>query len=121
MRHLIPYHTTIDAPSLADLLLDNIWKHHGLPLTIISDRGPQFAAEFWGTICRRLKNDWCLSTTFHPKTDSQTERVNGIMEQYLQSYVNYQQDDWCQWLPMAEFMENNHASGTTRTSPLFAN
>jgi len=46
MGHLVPCRTTIDAPSLADLFLDNIWKHHGLPLTIIHDRGPQFAAEF---------------------------------------------------------------------------
>jgi len=121
MRHLVPCRTTIDAPSLADLFLDNIWKHHGLPLTIISDRGPQFAAEFWGTVCRRLKIDRRLSTAFHPETDGQTERVNGIMEQYLRSYVNYQQDDWCQWLPMAEFMGNNHASETTGTSPFFAN
>jgi len=43
------------------------------------------------------------------------------MESYLRSYVNYQQDDWCQWLPMAEFMGNNHASETTGTSPFFAN
>jgi len=43
------------------------------------------------------------------------------MEQYPQSYVNYQQDDWCQWLPMTEFMGNNHASETTGTSLFFAN
>jgi len=96
MCHLVPCHTTIDAPSLADLFLDNIWKHHGLPLTIISDRGPLFAAEFWGTIWRRLKIDRRLSTAFLPETDGQTERVNSIIEQYLRSYVNYQQDDWCQ-------------------------
>jgi len=55
MGHLVPCRTTIDAPSLAALFLDNIWKHYGLPLTIISDRGPQFGAEFWGTVCCRLK------------------------------------------------------------------
>jgi len=121
MRHLVPCHTTINAPSLADLFLNNIWKHNGLPQTIISDRGPQFASEFWGTICRRLKIDRRLSTAFHPETDGQTEGVNGIMEQYLGSYVNYRQDDWCQWLPIAEFMGNNHASETTGTSPIFAN
>jgi len=120
MRHLVPCRTTIDAPSLADLFLDNIGKHQGLPLTIISDREPQFAAEFWGTVCNRLKIDRRLCTAFHPETNGQTERVNSIMEQYLQSYVNYQQDDWCQWLPMGEFMGNNHASETTGTSPFFA-
>jgi len=80
MRHLVPCRTTIDAPTLADLFLDNIWKHHGLLLTIISDRGPQFAAEFWGTVCRRLKIDRHPATAFHPETEGQTERVDGIME-----------------------------------------
>jgi len=84
MCHLVPCSTTIDAPSLADLFLDNIWKHHGLPLTIPSPGGLQFAAEFWGTTCRRLKIDRCLSTVFHPKTDGQTEPLNGVMEQNLQ-------------------------------------
>jgi len=121
MSDLVPCRTTIDAPSLADLFLDNIWKHNGPPLTIISDQGTQFAAVFWGTVCRRLKIDRHLCTAFHPETDGQTERVNRIMEQYLRSYVNYQQDDWCQWLPMAEFMGNNHSSETTGTSPFFAN
>ena len=81
MCHIVPCRTTIDEPSLADLFLDNIWKHYGLPLTIISDRGAQFAAEFWGTVCRKLKIDRRLSTAFHPETDDQTERVNGIKEQ----------------------------------------
>jgi len=121
MRHLVPCRTTIDAPSLAALFLDNIWKHRVLPLTIISDRGPQFAAEFMGTICRKLKIDRHLCSAFHPETHGQTQRVNRIMEQYLRSCVNYQQDDWCQWLPMAEFMGNNDASETTGTSPFFAN
>jgi len=93
----------------------------GIPLAIISYRGPQFAAKFWGTICRRVKIDRHLSTAFHPETDGQTGRVNGIMEQYLRSYVNYQQDDWCQWLPIVEFMGNNHACKATGTSPFFSN
>jgi len=83
MPHLVPRRTTIDAPSLADQFLDNIWKHNGLALTSISDRGSQFAAEFWGTVCRGLKIDRRLSTAFHHETDGQTEPVNGIMEQYL--------------------------------------
>jgi len=69
MCHLVPCRTTTDAHSLADLFLYNIWKHHGLPLTIISDRGPQCATEFWGIIWRRLMIDRRLSTAFHPETD----------------------------------------------------
>jgi hypothetical protein len=58
---------------------------------------------------------------FHPETDGQTEPANAIMEQYLWAYVNYQQDDWAHFLPMAEFAANNHVSETTRFSPFFAN
>src|SRR5207302_1046681 len=105
----------------AQLYLEHVWKHHGLPKTITTDRGTQFTAEFWKTICDRLQISRKLSTAFHPETDGQTERVNAIMEQYLRAYVNYQQDDWASWLPMAEFAANNHASETTGVSPFFAN
>jgi hypothetical protein len=47
-RHLVPCHLTVDAPGLADLFLQHVFRLHGLPLTIVSDRGPQFAADFWG-------------------------------------------------------------------------
>jgi hypothetical protein len=57
----------------------------------------------------------------HPQTDGQTERMNAIMEQYLQSHVNYLQDDWADWLPLAEFAANNQASEITGVLPFFAN
>jgi hypothetical protein len=118
-RHLVPCHSTIDAEGLADLFLQHIFKLHGLPLTIVSDRGPQFAADFWGRLCSRLGIDRRLSTAFHPQTDGQTERVNAVMEQYLRMHVNYLQDDWVEWLPLAEFAANNHASEATGASPFF--
>jgi hypothetical protein len=62
-----------------------------------------------------------LSIVFHPKTDSQMERVNAIMEQYLQAYCNYQQDNWKQLLLIAEFCYNNTQSEITRVIPLYAN
>jgi hypothetical protein len=94
LQHFIPCSTTIDAEGLAELFLSNIFHLHGLPETIVSDHGPQFASCFWKHLCHALKIEPHLSTTFHPETDSQTERVNTIMEQYLGAYINYQQDDW---------------------------
>ena len=61
-----------------------------------------------------------MSTAFHPQTDGQTERFNAVIEQYLRSYVNYLQDDWSSWLPLAEFAANNHLSEATNLSPFFA-
>ncbi|KAI0990791.1 hypothetical protein K3495_g17396, partial [Podosphaera aphanis] len=62
-----------------------------------------------------------MSTAFHPETDGQTERFNAVMEQYLRSYVSYQQDDWVKWLPMAEFAANNQISTSTQATPFFGN
>ena len=61
-----------------------------------------------------------MCTAFHPQTDSQTERFTSVMEQYLQSYINYLQDNWSTWLPLVEFATNNHLSEATNLSPFFA-
>jgi transposase InsO family protein len=121
MRHFIPCSTTIDAEGLANLFMTHIFRLHSLPDTIVSDRGPQFASRFWKHLCYSLKIEPRLSMAFHPETDGQTERMNSIMEQYLRAYVNYQQDNWAQLLPIAEFAANNHTSETTGLSPFFSN
>src|SRR5258708_15324066 len=58
---------------------------------------------------------------YHPEGDGQTEHANQVLEQYLQVYMNYQQDDWVTLLPMAEFAYNNATNVTTGVSPFFAN
>jgi len=120
MHHFIPCHTTIGAVEMARLFLREVVRLHGLPATIVSDRGPQFASTFWGQICSHLGIDRRLSTAFHPQTDGQTEQMNASMEQYLRVFVNHQQDDWVQWLPLAEFAANNGVSETTKCTPFFA-
>jgi hypothetical protein len=121
MRHFVPCSTTVDAKELANLFIMNILRLHGLPDSIISNRGPQFASQFWKYLCHSLHIEPCLSTAFHPETHGQTECTNSVMEQYLRAYINYQQDNWAQYLPLTEFTANNHVSETTRLSPFFAN
>jgi len=104
-----------------DLFCDRIFRYHRLPETIVSDRGPQFASCFWNHLCSCLKIDPRLSTAFHPQTDGQTERVNAVVEQHLRAYVTYLQDDWVDYLFLAEFAGNNQVSDTTSLSPFFAN
>ncbi|KAI0996661.1 Transposon Ty3-I Gag-Pol polyprotein [Podosphaera aphanis] len=113
MRHLIACTITTTSEDLAELYLQHVWKLHGLPTHITSDRGTQFAAHFWKNLCKHLNIEARMSTAFHPETDGQTERFNALMEQYLRSYVSYQQDDWVKWLPMAEFAANNYVSTST--------
>jgi transposase InsO family protein len=121
MRHFVACNQNVSAEDLADLFLPHVWKYHGLPDDIFSDRGPQFASRFWKHLCARLKITPKLSSAFHPQTDGQTERVNGIMEQYLRAYVTYQQDNWPTLLPLAEFAGNLLSSEATGVSPFFAN
>lgn len=112
---------SMEAKHVARLFLHHVWKHHGLPRTIVSDRGTQFVSRLWQRVCQRLQISTKLSTAFHPETDGQSENSNQGLEQYLRAYVNYLQDDWVNWLPMAEFAMNNHKSETTKVTPFFAN
>ena len=113
MRHLIPCRDTCTAEELVDLYLRNIARQRGLTKTIISNRGTQFVARFWKTICESWGVTLKLFTAYNLETDGETERLNAVMEQYLRAHVNYLQDDWAKWLNLAEFATNNQASETT--------
>jgi len=121
MRHFIPCHTMIDAVGLAKLFLGEVLRLPGLRRTIVWDWGHQFALTFWGQICSRLGVDRRISTAFHPQMDGQTKRINAAMEQYLRIFFNHQQDDWVQWLPLAEFAANSGISEAAKCSPVFCN
>ena len=62
-----------------------------------------------------------LSTTFHPQTDRQMERMNQELEQYLRFFIEYRQKDWPEWLAVAEFTVNNKVHTATKVSPFMAN
>ena len=79
---------------LARLFRDNVWKLYRLPESVVSDRGPQFAAELIKELNRILGIETKLSTAFHPQTDGQMERMNQELEQYLWFFVDYRQKDW---------------------------
>ncbi|TKA52632.1 hypothetical protein B0A49_13533, partial [Cryomyces minteri] len=120
MRHLEATQS-MEANEAAPVFYRSVYKLHGIPEGIVSDRGSQFTSDFWKTLCKRLRIDAKLSTAYHPETDGQTENANGVMNQYLRSFVNYMGDDWAEFLPGAEFAANNATSVTTHVSPFFAN
>jgi len=119
--HFIPTTEKTSAEGLAGLFRDNMWKLHGLPESIISDRGPQFAAELIRELNEMLGIKSKLLTAFYPQTDRQTERVNQELEQYLRMFINHRQEQWPEWLGTAEFAYNNQAYSSTRTSLFKAN
>ena len=89
MVHFIPTTERTSAEGLARLFRDNVWKLHGLPESIISDRGPQFAAGLMRELNQMLGIESKMSTVFHPQTDGQTERVNQELEQYLRMFIDH--------------------------------
>jgi len=106
---------------LARLFRDNIWKLHGLPESIVSDRKPQFAIELTKKLNRMLGIKTKLLTAFHLQTDGQTKQMNQKLEQYLWFFVDYRQKDWLEWLAIAEFTINNKIHLATKVSPFIAN
>ncbi|VDC04981.1 unnamed protein product, partial [Peniophora sp. CBMAI 1063] len=84
---------------------------------LISDRGSQFASETTRTLLTKLGVKSSLSTSYHPQTDGQTERFNQELEQYLRAFCNFRQDDWVDWLPLAQFAHNSQIQASTGKSP----
>ena len=121
MAIYLPCRKDIDSPELARLFFEHVLCQHGLPDNIITDRGGQFYSQFWKQVCSHLSVDHRLSTAFHPQTDGQTECQNQTMEQYLRAYTNYEQNDWVQLLPLAQFAYNNAVHASTRFTPFYAN
>ena len=121
MVHFIPTTEKTSAEGLARLFRDNVWKLHGLPESIISDREPQFAAGLMQELNRMLGIESKISMAFYPQMDRQTKRVNQELEQYLRIFINHRQEQWPEWLGMAEFAYNNKAHSSTRISPFKAN
>lgn len=106
---------------MAELILKNVIKHHGLPMDIVSDRGPQFTSRFWSALCDKMGVERKLSTAAHPQTDGQTERMNQTLAQYLRAFVNYKQDNWSELLHFAEMAMNNAVNSSTKRSPFEIN
>ena len=106
---------------LVRLFRDNIWKLYGLPESIVSDRGPQFATELMKELNKMLGIETRLSTAFHPQTNGQTEQINQELEQYLRFFVDYRQKDWLEWLASVEFVVNNKVHTATKVLPFMAN
>src|SRR5438128_7320501 len=115
--HFIPAYDEDDWEKTVHYLIRDIFRIHGLPRSILSDRGPQFASKVTQGIYKRLGIKASLSTAYHPQTDGQTERWNKEVEQYLRIYCDFRQQDWPLWLPLAEFAMNKRTHASTRKSP----
>ena len=121
MVHYKPVKVTIDAPRLADVIIDMVVWHHGQPDSIVTDKGLLFTSKFWSLLCYFLGVKRRLSIASHPQTDGQTEWQNSNMKAYLRAFVNFEQNDWARFLPMAKFAYYNAKNTSTGHTPFKLN
>jgi hypothetical protein len=120
MVHLAAVPKTITGAQTARLFIDIVFRSHGMPREIVSDRDPRFVGRFWQEAFRLLGTQLSMSTTDHPQTDGQTERVNRVLGDVLKSYA-HSFTDWNECLPMAEFAINNSVHVSHGHTPFFVN
>ncbi|WVZ80768.1 hypothetical protein U9M48_028221 [Paspalum notatum var. saurae] len=118
--HFIPVKTIYRTPKLAELYMQHILRLHGASLSIISDRGLQFTANFWTSLQQAMGTKLEYSSAYHPQTDGQTERVNQLLEDLLRACVLTYGPNWEDSLPFAEFSYNNSYQASIEMSPFQA-
>ena len=119
MAHLIPTRSTASAADTARLFFVNIFRLHGLPSEIITDRDSKFTSDFWRQLFQILQTSLRFSTAYHQQTDGQTERVIRVINQLIRCCATRYQTHWVDQLPAIEFAYNSSISSSTTYSPFF--
>uniref|UniRef100_A0A8C7WT17 Integrase catalytic domain-containing protein n=1 Tax=Oryzias sinensis TaxID=183150 RepID=A0A8C7WT17_9TELE len=120
MVHFIPLAQLPSATETTQVLVDRVFRHHGIPLDIVSDRGPQFVSQVWKTFCSALGTTVSLTSGYHPQSNGQAERANQELEAALRCLAAQNNEDWSQYLVWIEYAHNTHASSATGVSPFEA-
>lgn len=121
MIHVVPTTTNVNAEQLAHLFYETVFRHHGMPKVVVSDRDPRFTSIFWQELFRLTGTRLAMSSAYHPQTDGQTERANRTIEDMLRAYVSPHHDDWDKHLTAVEFAYNNSVQASTGFSPFYLN
>lgn len=121
MVHLAPTKQTYRAKDVAEVMFNLVYKHHGMPSNIVSDRDTLFTSTFWQRLHQLTGVELRMSTSFHPQTDGATERANRTITQMLRQIVLPNQQDWALKLPAIEFALNSACSKTTKYPPFILN
>ena len=117
--HMVATTTKVTARELAQIFFNTVFKHHGMPKVIISDRDTKFTSDFWRALFELTGTRLAMSTASHPQTDGQTERANRTIEEMLRMYISPFHDDWDQHLTAVEFAVNDSVSASTGQSPFY--
>jgi hypothetical protein len=120
IAHFLPVKMNHPVVVYVELYIARILSLHGVPKTIVSDRGPQFVAKFWEALHKSLGTKLLHSLAYHPQTSGQTERVNQILEDMLRACVLEFPQKWDDYLPLAEFSYNNSYQESIKMAPFEA-
>ena len=117
----IPTIDTITSPILAKLFVLHVFSKHGVPSHITSNQGSEFVSAFFHSLGKVLDMKLHFTSGYHPESNGQTKRTNQTLEQYLQVYCNYQQNNWSDLLLLAELTYNNALNAMMGLTPFYAN
>ena len=121
MVHMCATVNECSSQDCAFLFLNTVFKLHGAPLELISDRDTRFTSAVWAELCELMQIKRCMSTAYHPQSDGQTERMNRVLEDMLRHYVSPTQTDWDTHLPLVEFAINNAYQESVQSTPFMLN
>ena len=121
MIRLIPIKSTINAPETAMRFKEHIYRNHGIPNKIISDRDPIFMSKFWKALFKSLGTKLAPSSAYHPQTDGQSEIANRKVEEMIRAFANFKKDNWDEYLIDVEVAYNSAVNSTTLCTPFFVN
>lgn len=115
--HFIPLRHPFTAAIVAKAFMNNVYKLHSMPSVLISDRDRIFTSSLWQELFKLAGVDLHMSSSYHPQSDGQTERLNQKMETFLRCFVSSCPNKWSSWLPLAEFWYNCCPHSTIGVSP----
>jgi hypothetical protein len=118
--HLYSLQHPFTTSMVAQIFMDQVFKLHGMPHSIVSDCDPTFISNFWQEVFKMQGTELNLRTAYHPQTDGQTKVVNKCLETYLRFFSSEKKNHWAQWLPLAEWWYNTSYHTATRMTPFEA-
>ena len=118
--HFIALSHPYSASKVVALFVRHVFKLHGMPNSIVSDRDLAFTSLFWSELIRLQGVQLTMSSSYHPWTEGQTEVVNKSLEQYLRSFTSDRPTEWVEWSPLCEFWFNTNYHTSTKFTPFEA-
>lgn len=118
--HFLPLPPKFTAASIAPIFITEIYKLHGMPKSIVSDKDRVFTSRFWKELFKISGTTLSFSSAYHPQTDEQSEVTNRILETFLRCFTSDSPQKWVNFLPLAKFWYNSSYQSAIKCTPFEA-